>query len=51
MRQRSIPVVLRSAHRAPGEPFSVWLCAVVILGVSAGFYYLLFRLVSALALW
>jgi hypothetical protein len=52
MRQRSLPIILRdTSHRANDEPFPVFVCAAVILGISAGCYFLLFRLIDALGFW
>jgi hypothetical protein len=51
MRQRDVPIVLSQTGGPRDAPLPVWLCAAVILGISAGCYYLLFRLISALGLW
>jgi hypothetical protein len=51
MRDRSIPVILTGSQRAGNEPLPVWACAAVILSISAGCYYLIFRLIGLLGLW
>jgi hypothetical protein len=51
MRHRNFVVALDPPPALGDGRFPIMVCAVVVLGVSAGSYFLIFRAMGALGLW
>ena len=51
MSEKTLPLAIPDSHESPDSRLPVWMCAAFILGVSAGCYWLLYRLIEALGFW